>query len=141
MENGKEPKFIDFEDCALYNISCLSLQILSIYLSVSQSHWPILQPERWINMSTYVMFGKYSQDSMKQISAKRTNEAKAEIEKNGGKLTAGYALLGEHDLVLIIDFPSVEQAIKTSVALAKLLGVSFSTSPAVTIQDFDRLLG
>jgi uncharacterized protein with GYD domain len=92
-------------------------------------------------MATYFMFGKYSRDSIKQISAKRTNEAVAEIEKNGGKLNAGYALLGEHDLVLIVDFPGTEQAMKTSVALAKQLGISFSTLPAVSVEDFDKLVG
>ncbi len=92
-------------------------------------------------MTTYFLFGKYSHDSIKQISTKRTNEALAEISKNGGKLNAGYALLGEHDLVLIVDFPGTEQAMKTSVALAKLLGISFSTSPAVSIEEFDKLVG
>jgi len=92
-------------------------------------------------MATYFMFGKYSHDSIKQISAQRSNKAVAEIEKNGGKLKAGYALLGEHDLVLIVDFPSTEQAIKASVTLAKLLGISFSTSPAVSMEDFDKLVG
>ena len=92
-------------------------------------------------MAAYFLFGKYSQDSINKISAQRTNEAVALIGKNGGKLNAGYALLGEHDLVLIVDFPSTEQAMKTSVALAKLLGISFSTSPAVSMEDFDKLVG
>ena len=92
-------------------------------------------------MTTYFMFGKYSHDSIKQISVQRTKEAVAEIGKNGGKLNAGYALLGEQDLVLIVDFPSPEQAMKTSVALAKLLGISFSTAPAVSMEDFDKLVG
>jgi len=92
-------------------------------------------------MSTYFMFGKYSHDSIKQISTKRTNEAVALIGKNGGKLNAGYVLLGEHDLVLIVDFPSIEQVIKASVSLAKQLGISFSTSPAVSMEDFDKLVG
>jgi uncharacterized protein with GYD domain len=92
-------------------------------------------------MTTYFLFGKYSHDSIKHISAKRTNEAIAEIEGNGGKLNAGYSLLGEHDLVLIVDFPSTEQVMKASVALAKLLEISFSTSPAVSMEDFDKLVG
>jgi uncharacterized protein with GYD domain len=92
-------------------------------------------------MTTYFLFGKYSHDAIKQISAQRTTEAITLIGKNGGKLNAGYALLGEHDLVLIADFPSIEQALKTSVALVKLLGISFSTSPAVSMEDFDQLVG
>ena len=92
-------------------------------------------------MNTYFLFGKYSHESITRMSPQRTIEGAAVIEKNGGKVVAGYALLGKYDLVLIVDFPSVEQALKTSVALAKLLGISFSTSPAVSIEDFDKLVG
>ncbi len=92
-------------------------------------------------MATYLLFGKYSPDSIKEISSERSKKASDEIAKNGGKFQAGYALVGEHDLVLIVDLPGTEQAIKTSVALAKLLGISFTTSPAVSIEEFDRLVG
>lgn len=91
-------------------------------------------------MATYFMFGNYSQESIKEISAERTDEAMAAIEKHGGKFSAGYALLGDKDLVLIVDLPSIEQAMKTSVALSKLLGVGFTTSPAVPIDTFDKLM-
>ena len=88
----------------------------------------------------YFMFGKYSQESIKEISAERTDNTITLIEKHGGKLTAGYALLGEKDLILIVDLPNIEQAMKTSVALSKMLGIGFSTSPAVTIDTFDKLM-
>jgi uncharacterized protein with GYD domain len=91
-------------------------------------------------MATYLMFGKYSQDSIKQISIKRTEKAKELIKKNGGEIKSGYALLGKSDLVLIVDLPDLEQAIKTSVALSKLLGISFSTAPAVSMDVFDKLM-
>jgi uncharacterized protein with GYD domain len=90
-------------------------------------------------MATYLMFGKYSQDSVAKISARRTDQTKKLIEKNGGKLTAGYALLGEKDLLLIVDLPTTEQAMKTSVALSKLLGIGFSTTAAVSVEEFDTL--
>jgi len=92
-------------------------------------------------MTTYFLFGKYSQDSIQKISPQRSDEAVAVIKKNGGKFKEGYALLGEYDLVLILDFPSNEQAMKTSVALSKMLGIGFTTSPAVTIEEFDKLVG
>ena len=91
-------------------------------------------------MATYFMFGRYSLDSLKEISPERTNKAAALIEKHGGKVKSGYALLGEIDLVLIVDLPDTEQAMKTSVALAKLLGISFTTTPAVTVEDFDKIM-
>lgn len=61
--------------------------------------------------------------------------------KNGGKIQSAYALLGEKDLLLIVNFPNIEQAMKTSVALHKLMGIAFTTLPAVTVEEFDRMMG
>jgi uncharacterized protein with GYD domain len=91
-------------------------------------------------MATFFMFGEYSQDAVEDISADRTEETIALIEKNGGELKAGYALLGDKDLVLIVELPDTEAAIRTSVALSKMLEIGFSTSPAVTIATFDKLV-
>ena len=91
-------------------------------------------------MATYLMFGEYSRKAIKGITAERTGEAIALIEKHGGVLKCGYALLGDADLVLIVDLPDNEQALKTSVALTKELGIAFTTTPAVTIEEFDRLM-
>jgi uncharacterized protein with GYD domain len=92
-------------------------------------------------MATYFMFGKYSHEAIKEISAERTKKSIAMIEKNGGKVKSGYALLGEFDLVLIVDFPDTNQAMKASVGLTQLLGIAFSTSPAVSIEEFDKMMG
>lgn len=91
-------------------------------------------------MATFVMFGKYTQQSIKDISAERTKDATAVIEKNGGEVVSGYALLGDIDLVLIVNFPDIGQAMKTSVALSKMLGIGFATSPAVAFEEFDKLI-
>ena len=92
-------------------------------------------------MSTYIMFGKYSPGSIKEISAERTQKANQLISENGGSVKSGYALLGETDLVLVADFPGNDAAIKASIGLAKLLGIAFSTAPAVSMEEFDKLVG
>lgn len=92
-------------------------------------------------MATFLMLGSYSLDSIGQISAGRTAQAKALIEENGGKVISGYALLGENDLVLVVDLPGTAEAMKTSVGLTKLLGVAFTTAPAVSFEEFDKLVG
>lgn len=92
-------------------------------------------------MPTYIMFGKYSLESIKEISAERTKNALGVIEENNGSFKSGFALLGETDLVLITDFPGIEQVMKASVELTKLLGISFSTAPAISVEDLDKLLG
>ena len=91
-------------------------------------------------MATFFMFGRYSSDSIKKISAKRTDETREWIERQGGSLMAAYALLGKKDLVLLVDLPSTEQAMKTSVGLSKMLGIGFSTHPAVSVETFDSLM-
>ena len=92
-------------------------------------------------MASFVMFGKYSAEGIKGISAKRSDEAKAIIKKNGGELKAAYAMLGGTDLLLIVDLPDTGKAMATSAALSKLTGIGFTTSPAVTIDEFDKLMG
>ena len=91
-------------------------------------------------MATFVMFGNYALDSIKDISPKRTRKAETLIRKSGGEVVAGYALLGKTDLVLIVDLPDVEKALQTSVGLSKLLGISFTTAPAVSLKKFDKLM-
>jgi uncharacterized protein with GYD domain len=90
-------------------------------------------------MATYLMFGKYSPEALKGISAKRTNDAKALIKKHGGELKAAYAVLGGVDLVMIVDLPDTARAMAASAALAKLTGIGFTTAPAVTVEEFDKL--
>jgi uncharacterized protein with GYD domain len=91
-------------------------------------------------MATFVMFGKYSAQAIKEVSAKRTKDAEGVIKKLGGKFKAVYALLGETDLLVIAELPSIEAAIQASVALSKTTGISFTTCPAVTVEEFDKLI-
>jgi len=91
-------------------------------------------------MATYLMFGKYSLEAIEEISAERTAEAAALIEQYGGTFQSGYAMLGDYDLLLIVEFPGTEQAMQASVGLTRLLGISFTTAPAVSVEEFDKLM-
>lgn len=91
-------------------------------------------------MATFFMFGRYSSEALKGMSAKRTKEAESLIKKLGGKVESMYALLGEKDLVFISTFPGIEQAMKASVALSKMTGISFTTLPAIPVEEFDKLI-
>jgi len=90
-------------------------------------------------MATYLMFGKYTHEAVGQISTARTKSAAGVIGDCGGQLKGGYALLGEKDLVLIVELPGTEAAMKASAGLSKLLGIGFTTAPAVTVEEFDKL--
>lgn len=91
-------------------------------------------------MATFFMFGKYSHESLKDASPQRTQKVKEIAGKHGGEVKSIHALLGEHDLVLIAEFPDTEKAMAASLHLAKQLGISFATSPAVDVEKFDSML-
>ena len=91
-------------------------------------------------MTTFLMFGKYSAEAMKGISTARTVEAQNLIKKNGGEMVSAYILLGENDVLLIVNFPGIDDVLKSSVALSKLFGISISTSPAITAEHFDKIV-
>ena len=91
-------------------------------------------------MATFVMTGKYSAGAVKEISAERTRKAVEIIEKHGGKVTSAYALLGEQDVILIVELPGTVEAMKVSVALSALTGIGFTTAPAVPVEEFDKLM-
>jgi len=71
----------------------------------------------------------------------RTVKVREVINKSGGKIISMYAVMGEHDLVFTIDFADVDKAIAASVALYKLTGIHFTTSPVVDVEQFDKLIG
>jgi uncharacterized protein with GYD domain len=91
-------------------------------------------------MPIFMMFGKYTGDSLKNVSEQRTKKAVKIIEKNGGKVISMYAVMGEHDLVFTLDFPDSEKAMSASIVLTMLTGISFSTSPVVEVEKFDHLM-
>lgn len=91
-------------------------------------------------MSKFFMYGKYSKDALTEISKDRTSKALEVIAKAGGKVNSMYALLGKYDIVLITDFPGVAEVMKASIALNKLTGISFVSFPAISIEEFDKIM-
>ena len=89
-------------------------------------------------MATFMMFGKYSAQAIKGISPQRTADTRVIIKEHGGELLAGYAVAGGLDIVLIVELSDNARAMAVSAALTKSTGVSFTTSPAVTLEDFDK---
>jgi len=91
-------------------------------------------------MATFIMFGKYTAKAMEGMEPGRTAKAIALMERFGGKVKSIYAMLGETDLLIIADYPGNEAAMKASLALAKATGLSFVTSPAVSVEQFDKMI-
>jgi len=91
-------------------------------------------------MATFFMFGNYTADAIRDLSAERTQLAVDEVKKLGGEVNAMHAILGEYDLLFCVTLPGIEEAMKASVALNRLTGISFTTCPAVSVEAFDRLM-
>ena len=92
-------------------------------------------------MSTFLMFGKYSAQAMKEMSPGRTQKVKDQVKELGGEVKAIYAVLGKMDLLLVVNLPGIDAAVKASLALSKMTGISFTTSPALPVEEFDKIIG
>jgi uncharacterized protein with GYD domain len=91
-------------------------------------------------MAKFLMLGKYSLEGVKGISSERTKKAIEIIKGAGGKADTLYALLGAYELAFFVDFPGTSEAMKASVLLTKSTSISFSTFPAIEVEEFDRLI-
>ncbi|MFZ5833194.1 MAG: GYD domain-containing protein [Planctomycetota bacterium] len=91
-------------------------------------------------MGTFFMFGRYTGDSLAKASAARTKEARRAVESVGGSVKVIYALMGEYDLVILAEMPTMTEAMKASLALKRLTGISFYTTAAMPVEEFDKLL-
>ncbi|MFH1875841.1 MAG: GYD domain-containing protein [Candidatus Omnitrophota bacterium] len=91
-------------------------------------------------MSKYLMLGKYSVDAIKGISPTRTQKALKTIKKLKGRVESLHTLLGTYDLAVMVDFPKNADVIKASIALTRITGIAFTTFPAMTVEEFDRLM-
>lgn len=91
-------------------------------------------------MATFFMFGNYTPEARKEMSAARTQQAISTIQKLGGEVNAMHALLGPYDLLFCVTLAGIDDAIKASVALSDQTGISFTTCPAVTVEAFDELV-
>lgn len=91
-------------------------------------------------MSVFILFGKYTNEGLRHINARRTADAVGLVEKFNGQVTGMYALLGPYDLAMIVNLPGVREAMEASIALAKLTGITFTTCPALSVERFDEMI-
>lgn len=90
-------------------------------------------------MANFLMLGKYSAEAIKGIAPERTKKVTEAITQAGGKVNAMYALLGSYDLAFIVEFSGIAEALKASVAITKITGIGFNTSPAISVEEFDKI--
>ncbi|HXX81700.1 MAG TPA: GYD domain-containing protein [Thermodesulfovibrionales bacterium] len=91
-------------------------------------------------MITFFMFGTYSSEAVKEIHPERTRKALKIIKAMGGKVKGMYAILGDYDLVLIVESPDIDTVVKISIELHMMTGIHFSSLPAMPVEYFDALI-
>jgi uncharacterized protein with GYD domain len=91
-------------------------------------------------MRTFFIFGKSSPKELKEISLKYREEVVSLVKNFGGDVRSMYVMLREKHLVLIFAFPGIKRAMKASIALSKLTGISFTISPAVPVDEFNKIM-
>jgi uncharacterized protein with GYD domain len=83
-------------------------------------------------MPTYIAFGNWTEQGARTIadSPHRLDAAKRQLEDMGGRVTAFWMTLGEHDLVLVYDTPDDAVAARFSLILNRLGAVRTKTMKA-----------
>lgn len=91
-------------------------------------------------MRTFLIFGKSSPEELKEIILKYRAEVVRLVNSFGGDVRSMYVMLRERYLILIFAFPGIKGAMRASIALSKLTGISFTTSPAVSVDEFHQIM-
>jgi uncharacterized protein with GYD domain len=91
-------------------------------------------------METFLMLGKYSNEGLREIGPDRTKSARQLISELGGKVKSMHALLGGYDVVIIAELPNTKTAMKASMGISLLTGITFNSYPALSVEDFDKIM-
>jgi uncharacterized protein with GYD domain len=90
-------------------------------------------------MTTFFLFGRYTSDSIRKIDPKRTKKAEEIITGYGGTLKWVYALLGEYDLLFMVELPGIAEAVQASLSISAATGIAVQSAPAIPVALFDDL--
>jgi uncharacterized protein with GYD domain len=89
-------------------------------------------------MQTYVTLWKYTKDGLMDI--KKTNKrfelAKKVVKDAGGKLLSVYGLIGEYDLITVMEMPNEKVAAATILKICSTGRVTSKTMTALSLEDF-----
>jgi len=89
-------------------------------------------------MSVYVTLWKYTREGLMDISntAKRFEAVKKIIEKNGGKLLDIYGLVGNYDVITIMEMPDKKALASAIIRICHSGRITAETMSAMPIDEF-----
>ena len=93
-------------------------------------------------MAGYICYMKYTQQGVTNIKAspERIKEAKANVEKAGGKFVGIWVTFGRYDMVAVIDVPNDYVASTLALGLAALGNVTTETVRALSEDEFSQVV-
>ena len=92
-------------------------------------------------MPTYVTLWKYTKDGLMDIkkTPKRFDLAKKIIKESGGKLLSIYGLIGEYDVITVMEMPNEKVATSTILKICSTGRITSRTMTALSVEDFLKI--
>ena len=93
-------------------------------------------------MPTYISLIQYTQKGMESIkdSPKRLDAARKAYEEAGAKLKDFYLVLGEYDIVAVVDAPNDETAARVSIQIGSKGNVRTKTLRAFSEAEYRKII-
>lgn len=92
-------------------------------------------------MQTYVTLWKYTKDGLMDIkkTPKRFEFVKKVINSAGGKLLFIYGLVGEYDVVTVMEMPDEKAAAATILKICSTGRITSQTMTALSVDEFLKI--
>ena len=92
-------------------------------------------------MQTYVTLWKYTKDGLMDIkkTPKRFEFVKKVINNAGGKLLSIYGLVGEYDVVTVMEMPDEKAAAATILKICSTGRITSQTMIALSVDEFLKI--
>ena len=93
-------------------------------------------------MPTYITLGKWTKQGIQKIkeSPARLDEFKKAVQALGGTVKGFYMVMGQYDILLVIEAPDDAALAKTALATASKGSVVTETFRAFTEQEYRKII-
>ena len=89
-------------------------------------------------MATYILLGTLTNEGAEKLRQhpEWIDEVRDDMEKNGVRVIAQYAVLGPYDIVNIVEAPDNRSVVRLSAQLTLHSSLKITTLPALSMEDF-----
>jgi len=93
-------------------------------------------------MALYVTLWKYTKDGLMEVkkTQKHFEMAKRVIKDAGGKLISIYGLMGQYDLITVMEMPNDKAAATTILKICSTGRITSETMPAISFDEFLNIM-